>query len=329
MPAAQIEFVASAPAHRNRDLVRRCIEESHRRCEDAGRLVTYLTGIPYFYRQLGYEYAIDAPPVHVVDADQRVEMPSGWTVRPARLGDHAAVVALHRSAQDDGGADVRMVHDEARWRWFQRVDDAGLLIADGPDGGRATGRAAFPDGPSDSTVLIELAATDPAGVDALVAHVQATAPGAPVRMWDRPRTAVTPALTRWSEPRFEKGKWALYVRVADPARLLDELRPLLTARVERSPLAGTTADLTITLYQSSVVFALKDGEVVSATSGAGIQDPGAPMTIGVPPDHVATLLFGAHAASELERRHIDVVLGDQRALADALFPGVRADLLAY
>ncbi len=31
----------------------------HQRSADEGHLVTAITGIPYFYRQFGYEYALD------------------------------------------------------------------------------------------------------------------------------------------------------------------------------------------------------------------------------------------------------------------------------
>jgi hypothetical protein len=203
-----------------------------------------------------------------------------------------------------------------------------MLIAEGPDGARATGRIALPDTPSDATVLLELAATDAAGVDALLAHIQ-DVPGVPVRAWDRPGTPVSAALERRALPSDEQGRWGLYVRVDDPIGLLDRVRPLLSARLASSPLVGVSADLTITLYRSSIAIGIQAGEVVSVTAGPGIHDPSAPMTIGVPPDLVATLLLGGHAASELERRHVDVALGDQRALADALFPGVRADLLTY
>ena len=50
---------------------------------------------------------------------------------------------------------------------------------------------------------------------------------------------------------------------------------------------------------------------------------------GVPPDLMATLLFGPDSASGLEWRHADILLGKVRGVMDALFPGAQADLLLY
>jgi hypothetical protein len=48
----------------------------------------------------------------------------------------------------------------------------------------------------------------------------------------------------------------------------------------------------------------------------------------VPPDLVATLLFGRFGALELERRHDDVMFGRYRDVAAALFPAVPSDMVS-
>ena len=53
------EVVASDPAYRNRGLIRALFEMVHARSEAEGHLVQAITGISYFYRQFGYEYALD------------------------------------------------------------------------------------------------------------------------------------------------------------------------------------------------------------------------------------------------------------------------------
>src|SRR5580700_4665978 len=55
----QPEFVATHPNYRNRGLIRALFDMLHARCEAEGRLVQGITGIPYFYRQFGYEYALE------------------------------------------------------------------------------------------------------------------------------------------------------------------------------------------------------------------------------------------------------------------------------
>src|SRR5215472_10351483 len=51
------EIVATDAAYRNRGLVRALFEEVHARSEAQGDLAQGITGISYFYRQFGYEYA--------------------------------------------------------------------------------------------------------------------------------------------------------------------------------------------------------------------------------------------------------------------------------
>src|SRR5512147_916394 len=49
------ELVGTLPEFRNRGLVRAQFEEIHKWCEERGYLVQAITGIPYYYRQFGYE----------------------------------------------------------------------------------------------------------------------------------------------------------------------------------------------------------------------------------------------------------------------------------
>jgi len=55
----QPEFVATHPDYRNRGLIRKLFEMVHARSESEGHLVQGITGITYFYRQFGYEYALE------------------------------------------------------------------------------------------------------------------------------------------------------------------------------------------------------------------------------------------------------------------------------
>ena len=53
------EMIATHPDYRRRGLVRAQMALMHEKCSDRGDLVQAITGIPWFYRQFGYEMAID------------------------------------------------------------------------------------------------------------------------------------------------------------------------------------------------------------------------------------------------------------------------------
>lgn len=53
------ELVGTDPDFRGRGLIRAQFDEIHKWCEARGLVVQGITGIPYFYRQFGYEMALD------------------------------------------------------------------------------------------------------------------------------------------------------------------------------------------------------------------------------------------------------------------------------
>ena len=53
------ELVGTLPEFRNRGLVRAQFEEVHKWSAERGELVQAITGIPFYYRQFGYEMALD------------------------------------------------------------------------------------------------------------------------------------------------------------------------------------------------------------------------------------------------------------------------------
>jgi len=53
------EMVGTLPEYRGKGLIRAQFDEIHKWCVERGLIVQAITGIPYFYRQFGYEMAID------------------------------------------------------------------------------------------------------------------------------------------------------------------------------------------------------------------------------------------------------------------------------
>src|SRR5689334_16792299 len=53
------ELVGTLPEFRNRGLVRLQFDEVHQWSKERGEIVQAITGIPFYYRQFGYEMAID------------------------------------------------------------------------------------------------------------------------------------------------------------------------------------------------------------------------------------------------------------------------------
>ena len=76
IPTGQVELVATASDHEGRGLVRALIDEAHRRSAARGDLLQVMIGIPYFYRQFGYSYAIPIPRVRQLRPNAAVRNPA-------------------------------------------------------------------------------------------------------------------------------------------------------------------------------------------------------------------------------------------------------------
>ena len=102
---------------------------------------------------------------------------------------------------------------------------------------------------------------------------------------------------------------------------------MLSARLARSPFAASSGCLLLSCYAFSVVLTYANGEVVGVEPGPPEQDPNAKGGAGVPPDLVATLVFGRYGAGGLAARHDDVRLGRADGLMEVLFPKVESDIV--
>ncbi|MBW4717665.1 GNAT family N-acetyltransferase [Saccharothrix obliqua] len=314
IPAGQVELVATDRAHEGRGLVRALMAWAHERSAARGHLVNVMLGIPYFYRQFGYTYAI---PLSANRDLVRAAPGSADTVRPATVADIPAMARLQEAEQ--ARSNLRLPHSAALWRWLVARDGSTQWLVERGGEPVGTGRST----PSESgDHLSEVAAVDAAAVHALLRHTRATT------ATERPGTVAGDALEPLLAPA-PPDAGAYYVRVPDPVALLDHLRPVLDARLAGSPFADHDGEAVLSFYRSHVRMPLRAGRVGPVVGGGTMQAPAAAGGAGVPPDLVASLLFGPHGLAGLTARHADVYPGPNADLLQTLFPPVTADLITF
>ncbi len=115
------ELVGTDPAYRRRGLVRAQMDAVHAKSAARGELVQAITGIPWYYRQFGYEMTIDLGGSRqlfwtrkgndkpIKDEDEVYRM------RPATLDDIPVLRELYAAHCADSL--VTRVRDEAMWRY--------------------------------------------------------------------------------------------------------------------------------------------------------------------------------------------------------------------
>jgi predicted acetyltransferase len=87
------------PEYRNRGLIRAIFELIHARSTACGQLAQGITGLTYYYRQFGYEYALDlggSRSVYLAAIPKLKEgQPEPYALRAATLHDLPQLLALY------------------------------------------------------------------------------------------------------------------------------------------------------------------------------------------------------------------------------------------
>jgi hypothetical protein len=341
------EVVATHPEYRNRGLIRDLFALFHARSAAAGELVQGITGIPYFYRQLGYEFALDLggsqacvigalPPLAADAAPDPV-------VRPATLDDIPflrLVYERERTRQHHGlPLLVSARIDAAYWHWQiagQHPRDAEgwqtwvISMGDHDVGYVLTRRVRS----ERAWTIVGLALEPGASLTALL-------PGVLRRL-----AALAPTIETWREPHpapimleFRLGAahpvydllpqaargvreqpYAWYIRVADLPQFIQRIAPALERRLLSSPLAGYDGTVRLDFYRDGLQLQFQRGRLLAATPWRSSQW-GERAQAYFPPGVVLQLLFGRRSLGELAYSFPDAYAeGDAEALLEVLFP---------
>jgi predicted N-acetyltransferase YhbS len=332
VPAGQLEFVVSDPGHQRQGLIRRQFEVLHRRSAEAGHVVQFILGIPYFYRRLGYGYGVDHP--GLLRARPEALAPDPTIVlraaTPADLDGLDATTLGRGRAADGLGTDHGAALHRRMWA-AQLSDPPGsgseqLYVAErGDDLVGLSAITVWSD--QGRCVHVPTLAADRAVSDALVTHALGVARSRGHELilqetggagWNRHLAAVGHSMGPWP---------GVYARVPDPVAFLLAVRPVLAARLRASPFADATGGVTISLYDDAVHLAFAAGEITGVTRVARIEDPTEEDECGVAPDWFPALVLGRWGARGLEERIDDVFLGRHGDLLEVLFPRRPADIV--
>ncbi|MEV1318902.1 GNAT family N-acetyltransferase [Micromonospora arborensis] len=343
LPVAQVELVGTAPEHRGHRLTERLFAALHQWYAADGVPVQVIEGIPYFYRRLGYEYALanDGAPTVPAAALLAIEhdRSAGLTVRPATVADADALAAIDRRLAD--GDALVCPRDAAVWRYEiagrRPADLARRVVTVLVQGGDVCGYLVHGSRLSAAGELIVFAAAAVQPADwpqaAAAMHTHLTHVG---RRYEAsaegPFTAVRPILgpehplVRLSPAGVPRRPRGWYVRTGDPADLLARLRPLLRARWQAADLRWHEPTMTIDMYGRAARLEFTDGRLTDVIGMRGAVSPSTePGThAAIPPGALLQLALGHRTLPEVLHTWPDCLLGDRRTeqFLTAAFPRV-------
>jgi hypothetical protein len=339
-PVGRPENVGTHPGYRDRGLVRAQFEMIHRWAAERGDLLLAITGIPWFYRQFGYEMAVDLDAARTGYPATVPRLATGAAepcrLRPATLGDVPFLVEVHargtrRSllACPYDAAMIRYELDGRReasperhaWRVVESLDGRPLGFLIHARSLRGTGLDVFGFelgadvswGPATGSVLRYLRTT---GEE--YARRDGNGPcesyhfglGTTHPAYDALPSAfpVTPRPYAW------------YLRVPDLPAYLRHVAPALDRRLAYSILAGHTGELRLSFYRDGVRLVFASGALADVSPWKPTRD--AEGDARFPGLTFLQLLFGYRTLDELEYAFPDVRIASDatRALLVVLFP---------
>jgi predicted N-acetyltransferase YhbS len=321
IPVGQPEFIATDPAFRRQGLVRRLLDLVHGWSAERGDLVQVVFGIPFFYRQFGYSYGLRRPLEWLVPPETDLAAGGGWGMRAAEPSDITEICLLEDAAQD--GATVRLPFARELWPVLLDLPHAPVLVAMAGDRVEAVTRVRT--GPGEPVHLQALAAASPVAAGALIAAVRTDHPGHTLVVGERPALPLRGVLG--AAVPVARPKW-IYVRIAEPGRLLRHLRPVLDARLAASPFASSAGRIEVSFYRSGAAIEYRGGRVAEVTTTARDDSEGSSPDVHIPPDLLPALLFGPGNVLDWEHDP-DVDLGHHRDVMAALFPALSSDVLVW
>ncbi len=333
------ELVGTLQDYRRRGLVREQMDVLHQWSAARGELLQVITGIPYYYRQFGYEMAINLGGGRSGFKSNLPKLQDSetepYTFRNATREDIPFLMnAYSRGCQRSL---VSAVWDEGLWQYeiagkrAYNINRRDIYIIEGQDG-RPAGFIGIP---------------PVKWGDISVLTVYELAPGF---SW----SAVTPSVIRFlwetgerlaeeqNQPQEKFGLWlgaahpaydvygsrlpevrtpyAYYVRVPDLAALIREISPALENRLVDSAFAHYSGEVKLNFYRDGLKLGFENGrlEVVEKLGQYSLEN----ATAVFPGRVFLQLLFGYRSMDELDHAFADCYPknADSQQLLNALFP---------
>jgi predicted acetyltransferase len=329
LKAGEMGIVGTRPSHRRRGLIRSLVEEFDSMLRDEGYDLSHIQGIPYYYRQFGYEYAVPLIPDIRLDpaAVPDVDKEDRFGVRKADIEDAPALAELYEAMTE------KLTLTNARsteiWRYLLSRPSMGegetwwLTREERQVGYFRTHRSGFGKGLIVSEVSAMDAEATAATLRALARMtVQAAKPYLKLET-DLESEIVGLALDLGAA---DLSHYAWQIRFVDPQALLGRVAPVLERRLVGTGYSGLSREVLLDLYSDSLTLVFRDGRLVQVGQASPV-DRSSPASLSMPPQLLVPLVLGYRGADRLSHTSHDFRPSrPDLPLIRTLFPEVRSFL---
>ncbi len=334
------ELVGTKPDYRRRGLVRVQMEVVHEWSARRNQMVQAIMGIPNFYRQFGYEMALEH---HAGRSGFKSDVPrlgkgqkDPFRVRRATEDDLPFIARVYRQGMKRyliwSPRSTALWRYELRGRRAEATERRELRMIESAGGERIGFLSHSPqlwgDMLGTSEYELKSGVSWLAVTPTVLRYLAAT--GEKYAARDKKQFGSVGFLCGSEHPAYEAIAWrlprmrdpyAFYVRVADVPGFLRHIGPVLERRLAESIAVGHTGALKLSFYRDGVRIAFRKGRLVEVEAWTPGR-PGEAESAAFPGLSFLHLLFGHRSLEELESSHADCFAnGDEaRVLLKALFP---------
>lgn len=323
LKSGEVGIVGTLESYRNRGLIRSLMARHKELLHEGNFDLSHIQGIPYFYRQFDYEYAMP------LDAHWNLELrclpdkPMGipYSFRLATMQDVPILMQFYEQAAKR--LDISTIRDEWMWRYlldYSLPTQTGAetwLVLDATQ--RPIGYFRIPfHGFGSGLIVNETSHLDSETAEAVLFFLKGVARER-IKTHIRLNLPDTNDLVRAALGfnAHNDGCYLWQIHLVDMARLLRKLAPVLERRIAASIFAGLTRTVCLNLYREAFELYFEKGKLQTVIA-IGFTDKG---EIKIPPLLLAPLLLGYRSREELSRMFPDIgIYGQSQHLVDVMFP---------
>ncbi|MEO7840741.1 MAG: GNAT family N-acetyltransferase, partial [Anaerolineales bacterium] len=278
------ELVGTLPEFRNRGLVRLQFEEIHKWSAERGELVQAITGIPFYYRQFGYEMALDLDGRRLGYEAQVPKLKQGeadhYLIRAAREDDLPFIEKLNEQMMQRSMIACVRTPEIVRYELSGRGESNQCMVTWTIED-KAGERVGFfrHSGYNRQKTLVAALYELRAGVPwlevtpAVIRHLWAK--GQECANRDGSEFNAFGFMLGASHPVYEalgnrlptiRDPYAWYVRVPDLLGFLNHIGPVLEKRLGESVASGHSREIRISFYRTGLRMVIENGKFISIES---------------------------------------------------------------
>jgi predicted acetyltransferase len=318
---AELGCVATLPEYRHQGLQRKLRAQYHKRVLEQGYDLSAIEGIPYFYRQFGYEYAIPLDEQTRIRLEEIPDYEPVCTIRP--FTNHDVSKAMELLARSQLKFYVHSVRDKEIWKMQQEtrmVAEYEFEDYSVEQEGQMTTYFRTSQNPENKELLLreitdvkESAARSilgflkeiglHSGLENLVCTIS----------HHEPFAEYLAATGHAGQPQ----PYAWQIRITDNLNMFRKMKTLLKKRLKSSTYNRLTEKVNLSFYRYTVQLTIENGAITDIQRLQDSED----KAVTFNPTVFMQLLLGYRSREELELTYPDfIVRPSHRHLIDVLFP---------